>query len=496
MCTAHSSRPKFASLLLLLLAAGAAGHALANVGRVEFVTGDVTAVSAAGQHRALVRGEELSQGDTIHTNAGRTQIRFADGGYVSLQPGTEFGIKEYNFDGKADGTERGFFSLLKGAMRAVTGLIGHVDHSKYRIRTPTATVGIRGTGGLIQVLNDGSTLIRGSSGIWVLSSPAGSVEVPAGTSAIAPANPGIPPHETSQGPSLPPPPPVGGLNDDFRQGDQVKPDGTPASLSIATIGQPPTNNQPPNQLPSGSGYAAAVAFSVPNGDGADYASASAGSPATAAFDAAGALTHVNFNDQSTLAESVFDLNPDGTQVKGESGNDGIIAWGRWTGGVNINCGAALCPAQPTYTDNQGLHYVVGLPTPSLPTSGTATYALLGATSPTYVDGGSAPGKFTGSLNVAFNPTYANVGMSFNVTMPNGAGYSMTGSTTTASSFFSASTDNENLSVSGTGGACATAGCGSQVQGFFAGASAERAGVAYQINDGSAQILGAAAFKKQ
>ena len=493
MCAAHPSRPKFASLILLLLAAGAAGQALANVGRVEFVTGDVTAVSAAGQRRTLARGEELSQGDTIHTNAGRAQIRFSDGAYVSLQPGTEFGIKEYNFDGKTDGTERGFFALLKGAMRAVTGLIGHVDHSKYRIRTPTATVGIRGTGGLIQVLNDGSTLIRGSSGIWVLSSPAGSVEVPAGTSAIAPANPGIPPHQTSEGPSLPPPPPIGGLNNDFRQGDQVKPDGTPPSLSIATVTTPP-----PTPLQSGSGYAAAVAYSDPNVEFPGYGYVSSGSPATAVFDAAGGLTHVDVKDQSTLVESVFNLNPDGTQVKGESGNDGIIAWGRWTGGANLTyaCDGGTCTAQPTYNDNQGLHYVVGLPTPSLPTSGTATYELLGATSPTYVDGTSAAGKFTGSLNVTFNPTYANVGMNFNVAMPNGVGYSITGSTTTASSLFSASTNNEDLSVSGSGGGCAAGVCSSQVQGFFAGASAQRAGVAYQINDSSAQILGAAAFTKK
>jgi hypothetical protein len=489
MRTAHLSRPKFASLLLLLLAAGAAGQASANVGRVEFVTGDVTAVSAAGQHRALARGEELSLGDTILTNAGRAQIRFADGAYVSLQPGTEFGIKQYNFDGKADGTERGFFALLKGAMRAVTGLIGHVDHSKYRISTPTATVGIRGTGGLIQVLNDGSTLIRGSSGIWVLSSPAGSIEVPAGTSAIAPANPGIPPHETSQGPSLPPPPPVGGLNNDFRQGDQVNPDGTPTSLGAASIAPASVT-----LLQSGAGYAVAIAYNDPSGE----SNLASGSGAHADFDSGGRLTHVN-PDQSSSAGSalppgaVFDI-ASGTHA--EFGTDGILAWGRWTGDVAAGSACEAPPCATTYGDNQGLHYVVGLPTPSLPTSGTATYALLGATSPTYVDGRSAPGTFTGTMNVTFNPTYANVGMNFNVAMPNGVGYSMIGSTTTASSLFSASTNNEDLSVSG--GTCATAGCSSQVQGFFAGASAQRAGVAYQITDNSsqAQILGAAAFTKK
>jgi hypothetical protein len=34
------------------------------------------------------------------------------------------------------------------------------------------------------------------------------------------------------------------------------------------------------------------------------------------------------------------------------------------------------------------------------------------------------------------------------------------------------------------------------QGFFAGGSAERVGVTYQIQDANASVIGAAAFKKQ
>jgi hypothetical protein len=52
---------------------------------------------------------------------GRAQLRFTDGAYVSLQPQSEFAIRDYRFDGKTDGTERGFFGLLKGAMRTVSG---------------------------------------------------------------------------------------------------------------------------------------------------------------------------------------------------------------------------------------------------------------------------------------------------------------------------------------------------------------------------------------
>ena len=65
-------------------------------------------------------------------------------------------------------------------MRAVTGLVGRVNRDQYQVTTPTATVRIRGTGGVIQVRDDGSTLIVGTSGIWSLTNPAGSIDVPCG----------------------------------------------------------------------------------------------------------------------------------------------------------------------------------------------------------------------------------------------------------------------------------------------------------------------------
>ena len=115
---------------------------------------------AATARRGRSRGAPSSTAATrSQTNDGRAQIRFTDGSYVSLQPNTDFAISEYKFEGKNDGSERGFFGLVKGAMRTVTGAVGRVNRNAYRITTPTATVGIRGTGGVIQVLNDGSTLV-------------------------------------------------------------------------------------------------------------------------------------------------------------------------------------------------------------------------------------------------------------------------------------------------------------------------------------------------
>src|SRR3954470_15781994 len=178
------------SVLLAVISTAFAGEAAAVAGWVDFSSGAATVSDAQGRQRAVSKGDNLDKGDTIRTGAtGRAQIRFSDGSYVSLQPNTEFAIKDYNFEGKTDGSERGLFGLAKGAMRTVTGLIGRVNRNRYQITTPTATVGIRGTGGRIEVLNDGSTLIAGTSGIWTLSNPSGTLDVPAGTFGKAPSAP-------------------------------------------------------------------------------------------------------------------------------------------------------------------------------------------------------------------------------------------------------------------------------------------------------------------
>src|SRR5262249_18312938 len=133
---------------------------------------------------------------------------------------------------------------------------------------------------------------------------------------------------------------------------------------------------------------------------------------------------------------------------------------------------------------------VGMPTPVMPTSGSATYAVYGATSPTYNDGSSAPGTLTSAtLNVTFGAT-SMINASLSVAMKDGKGYSASGTTTTSLSTFSMS-----MSATGTGGACGC-GCFASASGFFSGANAERAGLAYSINDSSQSVSGAAALKKQ
>jgi hypothetical protein len=450
-------------MLLALISAAFTAEAGAAAGRVDFSVGGVTVSGTDGRERPLAKGVDLDSGDTVRTNDGRAQIRFSDGAYVSLQPNTDFSIKDYHYEGKTDGSERGFFGLTKGAMRAVTGFIGRINKKQYAITTPTATIGIRGTGGRIEVLLDGSTIVAGTSGIWVLSNPSGTIDVPAGTFGRAPSAPNQPPTRTSDGPTVGPAPlppqPV------FIAGEQRDPTGAPVNLI------------PP--LVTGPGYAAAIAYTPSSGG-----SSTGQSNLDAVFTSTGQLTDIQLSTPSFGFG--FKLGSDGTHA--EFGTDGILAWGRWTGSVTQNCD---CVNPQVYGADQGLHYVVGLPTLVMPTSGSATYAMIGATSPTYSTGGT--GAFTGSLTVNFGSPFYDVSGNFTAKMSD-ATYSWNASTSCSSgssfSMFGNVTRND--------AACGNQGCFASMNGFFAGASAQRVGLSYAVTDTelNKSVLGAAAFAKK
>ncbi|MGY1488265.1 FecR family protein [Methylobacillus pratensis] len=131
--------------LLVLATAANATVAMAAAGKVEFVHGAASIVDRLGNAREASKGSQFDEGETLITADGRMQVKFIDGGYISLQPNTSFKVEEYHYNGREDGSERGIFRLVKGGLRAITGVIGHANKPNYRMDTPVATIGIRGT---------------------------------------------------------------------------------------------------------------------------------------------------------------------------------------------------------------------------------------------------------------------------------------------------------------------------------------------------------------
>jgi len=121
------------------------GHAV-EAGKFQFVIGDIKVVSGSGVERVPVKGEAFNPGETIITGvSGSAQIRMSDGGLVAVRPDTQMKLTQYVFNGREDGSERKLVSLIKGGFRAITGLIGNRNKENYKILTPSATIGIRGT---------------------------------------------------------------------------------------------------------------------------------------------------------------------------------------------------------------------------------------------------------------------------------------------------------------------------------------------------------------
>lgn len=117
-------------------------------GKVLFVTGEVLVSSPSRPLSKLPRGAAINPGDSIKTGInGFTQIVMEDGGRITLRANSQLQINEFKFEDKSSGLS--LMSLLKGSMRAVTGLIGHNNRNNYKIKTPTATIGIRGSDGNI-----------------------------------------------------------------------------------------------------------------------------------------------------------------------------------------------------------------------------------------------------------------------------------------------------------------------------------------------------------
>ncbi|HUS12241.1 MAG TPA: FecR domain-containing protein [Pyrinomonadaceae bacterium] len=112
---------------------------------VEFVWGSASATTASGAKRQLVKGMSIEVGDTVVSEDARVQLRFTDGGFVSLSPHSEFRVNAYSYNGAPDGTERLSMELMKGGLRTISGLIGKAIQAAYEMKTAVATMGIRGT---------------------------------------------------------------------------------------------------------------------------------------------------------------------------------------------------------------------------------------------------------------------------------------------------------------------------------------------------------------
>lgn len=155
-----------------------------TAGRVNFVSGDVAAVKPDNTRRMLARGDMVNSGERLETGGkARVQIRFTDGSFLALQPNTVFSLDTYQFNKDKPEQSTLVFNFLKGSMRAISGAIGHINRASYAIKTPTATIGIRGTD-YAGIVSNNQLLLNVLGGIVNLSNGMGSSDVQTGQTFI------------------------------------------------------------------------------------------------------------------------------------------------------------------------------------------------------------------------------------------------------------------------------------------------------------------------
>lgn len=126
-----------------------------QVGEVSLVLGNSIRVSADGEVSSLRRGSVIQVGDRIETRSnGHVHVRFSDGALVSVRPSSNLIIHRYEYDPSAPAKSSVKFELKEGITRAISGEAAKAARGRFRLNTPIAAIGVRGTDFVVSV--DGS----------------------------------------------------------------------------------------------------------------------------------------------------------------------------------------------------------------------------------------------------------------------------------------------------------------------------------------------------
>ena len=175
-----SNRRIAAAGVILALGLSAAPAAAQQIGQASAVENQVTRVSSSGT-AALSVGGSVFRMETIRTaQSSRARLTFLDNTNLSVGPSSSVVLNQFVYTGNSQAKTVGV-NLVRGAFRFSTG---DSDKSAYRINTPVATIGVRGTvldirsaGGttdITMVDNSEALVCSISAGSCVLLSGAGS----------------------------------------------------------------------------------------------------------------------------------------------------------------------------------------------------------------------------------------------------------------------------------------------------------------------------------
>lgn len=118
----------------------------AAIGTVKTLTGAAVARHGDGTQVTLHKGDSIFEGDVLVTESGgAVGVVLADGTSLSLGEKGRLALNDYAYDAKSHSGDA-HLSLESGSFALVSGQIAKTAPDAFALKTPTMTVGIRGTG--------------------------------------------------------------------------------------------------------------------------------------------------------------------------------------------------------------------------------------------------------------------------------------------------------------------------------------------------------------
>jgi len=125
----------------------------AIIGYVKTVKGEAFVVKAGKPVKAVL-GATIHAGNVLKTSRNASMgVTFKDNTVMSFGPDTELTVDEYLYAPNKGNLKLGA-SLAKGTLAYLSGAIGKIKPDAVSVKTPTGTIGVRGTHFVVKVEPD------------------------------------------------------------------------------------------------------------------------------------------------------------------------------------------------------------------------------------------------------------------------------------------------------------------------------------------------------
>lgn len=116
------------------------------IGEVSLLVGKAYLLKPDQSRQAVKQGSQIQVGDQILTQAnGHVHIRFVDNAFATVRPDSRLEIISYDYDAQQPEKSLIKFELIEGITRVRSGAGAKAARSRFRLNTPVAAIGVRGT---------------------------------------------------------------------------------------------------------------------------------------------------------------------------------------------------------------------------------------------------------------------------------------------------------------------------------------------------------------